>query len=96
MCSRDGTKAFGGDHSLLMQISPHYKAVNTEPGMILFNSHSRVALKGLIVGKQTPRIFQIDELFDSATHYGIPQKLLTVEVGCFPLRIFWHWHNEME
>ncbi|ELU04418.1 hypothetical protein CAPTEDRAFT_222611 [Capitella teleta] len=79
----DGSKAFGSSHCLLIQTEPQYKAQPSEPGIILFNSHSRAATRGLIIGKGNPRIIHIDDLFDKATHFSIPVKLHAVEVwGC--------------
>ncbi|GAB1604605.1 uncharacterized protein LOC106870288 isoform X1 [Argonauta hians] len=81
---REGTKRFGNDQCLLIQLLPIYRVVQAGPNMLLWNEHNRELKKGIQIGRDPKSlVLEIPAEFDSVKHYSVPCQLHRVEVwGC--------------
>ncbi|XP_014771795.1 uncharacterized protein LOC106870288 isoform X1 [Octopus bimaculoides] len=81
---REGSRRYGNDQCLLIQLLPIYRVMQAGPNMLLWNEHNREMKKGIQIGRDAKSlILEIPSEFDSIKHYGVTCKLHRVEVwGC--------------
>ena len=81
---REGTTRFGGEDTMLLQITPVFRVVQAGGPMVLWNEFSRDIRKGIHIGKD-PKcpVIVIPSDFDTLEHYAVSCMINKVEVwGC--------------
>lgn len=81
---RDDAKKFGGKDTVLLQITPVYRVVQSDGPMVLWNQIEREKPRGISIGKEgSTEVLKIPQEFDNIKHYGVDCELITVEMwGC--------------
>lgn len=81
---REGTQKFGDVDSMLIQLTPVYRVIQSGGALVQWNEHSRDVKKGIHVGKDSKSlVLFIPSDFDKVEHYHIPNEIHKIEVwGC--------------
>lgn len=81
---REGTHRFGGEDTMLLQITPVFRVVQAGGPMVLWNEYSRDIRQGIHIGKDPKSlIIVIPSDFDKVEHYGVNCAINKLEVwGC--------------
>ncbi|XP_060074137.1 uncharacterized protein LOC132553874 [Ylistrum balloti] len=81
---REGLQKFGDVDSMLIQLTPVYRVIQSGGPLVQWNEHSRDVKKGIHVGKDSKSlVLSIPSDFDKVEHYHIPCEIHKLEVwGC--------------
>lgn len=86
---REGSSRFGGEDSMLIQISPIFRVMQSGAPLVTWNEYSRDLRKGIYLGKEgRSLVLFIPADFDSVEHFGVNCALHKIEMwGCGPSHI---------
>ncbi|KAL5017015.1 hypothetical protein ScPMuIL_006604 [Solemya velum] len=86
---REGTTRFGGDDTMIIQVTPIYKVIQARGPLVMWNDHARDIPKGISIGKDgRSTVLCLPKDFDKVKHYGVECNLNKVEVwGCGSTKI---------
>ncbi|KAL3856226.1 hypothetical protein ACJMK2_011003 [Sinanodonta woodiana] len=80
----EGPSRFGGEDTMIIQLTPAYRVVQAGGPMVLWNEHERSLPQGIKIGKDDKSaVLFIPSDFDKIQHYGVNCCLTRIEVwGC--------------
>lgn len=86
---REGASRFGGEDTMLIQVSPIFRVMQKSGPLATWNEYSRDLRKGIYMGKDGKSlVLFIPADFDSVEHYGVNCALHKIEMwGCGPSSI---------
>lgn len=81
---REGPFRFGGNDTMLLQITPVFRLVQAGGPMVMWNEYSRDVRQGIHIGKDPKSVvIMIPSEFNKLEHYGVSCGLNKIEVwGC--------------